>query len=254
KFTDSEWFLRVEAVCGSALDGSSYVGVAQNAAETWDKLDYLEPPYIADFVSVRFPHNDWQGFHGNFTTDFRPPFYEGQVWHFQVKTNIQNASVKLRFRNLESLPSNFQASLLDNSTLQKIDIREIFEYEFLPDQNSLQREFDLIIGTNEYVENSDQLAELSPESFYLSQNFPNPFNAGTSLFYQVKEQSEVRIKVLNILGQEVRKLLSETHIPGTYRINWDGSADNGHAMGSGIYIIQFEAGKFQQIRKVLLIR
>ncbi|MCH8018936.1 T9SS type A sorting domain-containing protein [candidate division KSB1 bacterium] len=254
KFTDSEWFLRVEAVCESALDGSSYLGVAQNAAETWDKLDYLEPPYIADFVSVRFPHNDWQGFHGNFTTDFRPPFYEGQVWHFQVKTNIQNASVKLRFRNLETLPSNFQASLLDNSTLQKIDIREIFEYEFLPDQNSLQREFDLIIGTNEYVENSDQLAELSPESFYLSQNFPNPFNAGTSLFYQVKEQSEVSIKVLNILGQEVRKLLSENHIPGTYRINWDGSADNGHAMGSGIYIIQFEAGKFQQIRKVLLIR
>ncbi|MCH7754965.1 VCBS repeat-containing protein [candidate division KSB1 bacterium] len=254
KFTDSEWFLRVEAVCESALDGSSYLGVAQNAAETWDKLDYLEPPYIADFVSVRFPHNDWQGFHGNFTTDFRPPFYEGQVWHFQVKTNIQNASVKLRFRNLASLPFNFQASLLDNSTLQKIDIREIFEYEFLPDQNSLQREFDLIIGTNEYVENSDQLAELSPESFYLSQNFPNPFNAGTSLFYQVKEQSEVSIKVLNILGQEVRKLLSENHIPGTYRINWDGTADNGHAMGSGIYIIQFEAGKFQQIRKVLLIR
>lgn len=254
KFFDSEWFLKVEAVCGSALDGSSYLGVARNAAETWDRLDYLEPPYIADFVSVRFPHDDWQGFHGNFTTDFRPPFYEGQVWHFEVKTNVENTPVKLRFYNLESLPSNFQISLLDNTSFKKTDLRHIFEFEFLPNQNSLSREFDLIIGTSEYVENSDQLAELTPESFFLSQNFPNPFNAGTSLFYQVREQSVIRIKVLNILGQEVRELLSENQIPGIYRISWDGTAENGHEMGSGIYMIQFEAGKFQQIRKVVLMR
>ncbi len=176
------------------------------------------------------------------------------MWHFEVKTNVKNTPVKLRFNNLESVPANFEISLLDNTTFQKTDLRHTFEYEFLPNQNSLSREFNLIIGTNEYVENSNQLAELTPESFFLSQNFPNPFNAGTSLFYQVKEQSDVRIKVLNILGQEVRELLSENQIPGTYRINWDGTAENGHDMGSGIYMIQFEAGKFQQIRKVVLIR
>ena len=112
----------------------------------------------------------------------------------------------------------------------------------------------LIIGTSDYIENSDQLAELAPESFYLSQNFPNPFNAGTSLFYQIKEESDVRIRVLNILGQEVRELISENQIPGTYRINWDGTGENSHEMGSGIYIIQLEAGKFRQNRKVLLVR
>ena len=139
---DAEWFLNIEALCASAVDGSSYIGVAQGAAETWDKFDYLEPPYIADFVSVRFPHEDWRGFNGNFTTDFRPLFHEGEVWHFQVKTNIQNALVKLRFKNLDLLPANFQVSLVDNSTFQNIDVRELFEYEFLPDQNSLSREFD----------------------------------------------------------------------------------------------------------------
>lgn len=253
-FSNSEWFIEIEALCEGASDGSNYLGISEDAANDWDHLDYLEPPYIAEFVSVRFPHNDWQGYKGDFTTDFRAPFFEGQVWPFEVKTNIQNSPVRLRFKNLTSLPLNYKVVLRDNTTFQEMDVGQLTEYEFLPDQNSLKRQFDLIIGTKNFIENSDQLEELQPESYFLSQNFPNPFNAGTSLYYQVAEPGKVSIKVLNILGQELQELVSEKQTPGTYRIHWDGTARNGHEMGSGVYLIKLEVGKFQQIRKVILIR
>ena len=93
-----------------------------------------------------------------------------------------------------------------------------------------------------------------PNSFFLSQNFPNPFNAGTSLSYHLPEPSHVTIQVLNILGQEVRELLSEKRSPGTYQIHWDGKSNDGKDISTGIYLVRFEAGKFRQIRKITLIR
>ncbi|MFQ5823917.1 MAG: T9SS type A sorting domain-containing protein, partial [bacterium] len=253
-YHQANWHLGIEAVCQEALDGTNFLGVSTNALANWDKLDYLEPPYIGDYVSLRFPHDEWQIYRGAFTTDFRPPFDDGQVWHFEVQTNILNAPITLKFQKLESLPSYFRVLLFDLTTFQQIDVQQNKEYNFIPDQSSLSREFDLIIGTNSYVKNSDILKETIPKEFSLSQNFPNPFNAGTTLFYQIPDICHVSIKVLNILGQEVRQLISQRQVPGVYKVYWDGKSDASKEIGSGLYIIKFEAGHFQQSRKVLLIR
>jgi hypothetical protein len=254
QYQEVDWFLKIEAVCQAALDGTNFIGVSTKAVTEWDKLDYLEPPYIGEYVSLRFPRNDWPIYAGVFTTDYRPPFDEGQVWRFEVKTNISKAPITLNFQNLESLPSDFQAVLLDLSTFQQIDIQQNPGYEFVPDQSSLTREFDLIIGTRSYIQNSDFINEIKPKEFSLSQNYPNPFNAGTNLLYQVPDFTHVSIKVLNILGQEVRQLISQQQEPGVYKAHWDGKSQDGRDAGSGIYIIRLEAGRFQQSRKVLLIR
>ncbi|MCH9008226.1 T9SS type A sorting domain-containing protein, partial [candidate division KSB1 bacterium] len=248
-----EWSVRIEASSGEITDANNFLGVAANAAAAWDRLDYLEPPFISDYVSVRFPHPDWEIVSGNFKSDVRPPFEEGQVWSFEVATSLKNSRIRLTFENLESLPRDFTAVLLDKKTYQIIDLHERREYGFLPDQEDLTRRFDLVIGTESYVENSEAL-DVVPETFSLSQNFPNPFNAGTTMLYNIAEASEVTVKVLNILGQEVRQLVRDRKEPGVYRVHWDGKADNGLELSSGVYFIRMQAGKFQQIRKVLFVR
>lgn len=233
---------------------NNFLGVSKDASVKWDRRDYPEPPFISDYISVRFPHDDWAKFKGAFKTDFRPPFQDGQIWSFEVVTTRKNSRIELKFNNLESLPADFKVILLDKATLQQIDVQQFSEYSFLPEQNSLVNKFDLVIGTVDYVESSETLKDLIPGSFSLSQNFPNPFNAGTTMLYQVAEASNVSVNVLNILGQDVRQLVNQKQAPGVYRVHWDGTGDDGIEMSSGVYIIRLQAGEFHQIRKVILIR
>ncbi len=251
---DSDWQIRIAATCGGLKDGNNYIGASTSARQDWDRLDYLEPPYIAEHVSVRFPHEDWSSFKTAFTTDFRPLFADGQIWHFEVESNVANEPVRLTFEEIASLPLEFRVILFDNATLEQRDLREHSEYLFTLEQNYFKREFDLVIGTSQFVENAEPLNEAIPQAFYLSQNYPNPFNAGTTLSYRIAEPSQVKINVLNILGQEVRELVSQQQVPGVYRVHWDGKSSAGLEISSGIYLIRLEAGKFQQIRKVVLVR
>ncbi len=88
-----------------------------------------------------------------------------------------------------------------------------------------------------------------PSSFSLDQNYPNPFNPTTVVSFQLPVVSKVRLVVYDILGREVATLVNETKQPGTYTLNFDGSA-----LASGVYIYRLNAGQYVQCRKMLLVK
>ncbi len=249
-----EWALGIQAYCGGLVDEYNQVGVAEDALPAWDSHDYPEPPYISDYVSVRFHHPDWNDFSDVYKTDFRPQFSNGQVWNFEVATTLPNEKVTLKFPGLGSLPGNFRAVLFDRETLQEWDLGHLTRYEFTPDKATLSRTFDLVVGTEAFIRDSKIAEDFIPKAFSLSPNFPNPFNAGTTLLYKVPEKAHVSIRVFNLLGQHVRTLLEDERSPGAFRVIWDGRGDSGLEVGSGVYFIRFQAGAFHQIRKALYIR
>ncbi len=59
--------------------------------------------------------------------------------------------------------------------------------------------------------------------FNYYQNYPNPFNPSTKIKYYIPQNSFVKITLHDILGSEIRTLVSETVQPGTYEIKLDGS-------------------------------
>lgn len=252
--SEVEWFINIQAICQQARDGFNRLGVAQQARTHWDRYDYLEPPPVGEYVSVRFPHEDWQQFNGFFATDFRPIFKDGMIWDFQVETNIKNAEVSLIFENLESLPEKYEVVFLDLQTLQQINLRKTPKYTFLPDQQTLMRNFQLVTGTSYFIDKSDVVQKSIPRNFALHQNYPNPFNASTVISYEIPRQSLVTITVFNILGQKIRLLLSQVQKPGFYRVTWDGKSDQGQDMSTGVYLIQLNAQNFRFTRKAVLIR
>ena len=89
----------------------------------------------------------------------------------------------------------------------------------------------------------------SPGSFQLYQNFPNPFNPSTSISYSIPEYSNVIIKVLDILGNQVEILVNEEKPAGNYELKFDGSR-----LSSGVYFYHLRAGSFVDIKKMILMK
>jgi photosystem II stability/assembly factor-like uncharacterized protein len=87
------------------------------------------------------------------------------------------------------------------------------------------------------------------KKFKLSQNYPNPFNPRTVIGYRLPAVSDVVLSIYNILGNEVAVLVSEKQAAGTYRVQWDASGFAG-----GVYCYKLMAGKFQDVKKMVLLR
>lgn len=95
----------------------------------------------------------------------------------------------------------------------------------------------------------DVAGEKIPKEFELFQNYPNPFNPRTIIRYQLKESSEITLKVFNIAGQEVALLTKAQQQPGAYQLEWNASD-----LPSGIYYYQLGANNNLLTRKCLLLK
>ncbi len=100
--------------------------------------------------------------------------------------------------------------------------------------------------------------DIIPGTYELYQNYPNPFNPGTKIVFDLPERANVRLKVYDILGREVRTLVEGDLGPGRYRLDWDGRDEFGNLLSSGVYFYRLEAfgeGKsFVDTKKMVLLR
>jgi len=88
-----------------------------------------------------------------------------------------------------------------------------------------------------------------PGTFSISQNYPNPFNPTTKIKYQIPELSFVTLKVYDVLGSEIRTLVSEEKPIGSYEVKFKETG-----LPSGIYFYQLKAGSFVKTKKMVLMK
>ena len=88
-----------------------------------------------------------------------------------------------------------------------------------------------------------------PNNSNLSQNYPNPFNPVTKIDYQIPVNAKVTIKIYNQLGQKVANLIEENKEAGYYTTEFDGSN-----LSSGVYFYKLEAGTFNDVKRMVLIK
>lgn len=91
--------------------------------------------------------------------------------------------------------------------------------------------------------------EVVPGEFTLYQNYPNPFNPTTNITFSLSEQTEVKLTVYNMVGQEVSVLFNGRKNRGVHRVEFDASH-----LASGIYLYKLEAGIFTETRKMTLVK
>lgn len=94
--------------------------------------------------------------------------------------------------------------------------------------------------------------EVVPNQISLDGNYPNPFNAQTTINYALPEEIDVRLTIYNIAGQEVRRLVDGPQTAGFKNVVWDGKNYSGSEVGSGVYFVGFEAADKKFTRRLLL--
>jgi pimeloyl-ACP methyl ester carboxylesterase len=88
-----------------------------------------------------------------------------------------------------------------------------------------------------------------PSTFYLSQNFPNPFNPSTTIKYKLPVSGNVTLKLYDVLGNEIATLVNEEKSVGVYEITF--YAGN---LPSGVYFYQLKTNEFVETKKMILLK
>ncbi len=84
--------------------------------------------------------------------------------------------------------------------------------------------------------------------------YPNPFNPRTSVRYTLAELSRVEAAIYSLDGRRVRTFASREWPAGDHQLVWDGRADGGAAVASGVYLVRLETGGMAAEAKLVLIR
>jgi len=86
-------------------------------------------------------------------------------------------------------------------------------------------------------------------SYLLEQNYPNPFNPTTTISFNVAEKSNVKITILNTIGEEVAVVLNGEKEAGYHQVEF-----NAANLPSGVYFYQLEAVEFISTKKMILLK
>jgi len=89
----------------------------------------------------------------------------------------------------------------------------------------------------------------SAGSYFLFQNYPEPFNPSTTIKYRVSEVSFVTLKVYDVIGNEIATLVNQEKPKGSYKVDF-----NAASLPSGVYFYQLKAGSYLNTRKMVLLK
>jgi hypothetical protein len=84
---------------------------------------------------------------------------------------------------------------------------------------------------------------------YLFYNYPNPFNAMTTIKFQIVEPGFVTLNVYDLLGREIATLINEEKERGAYEITFDASN-----LSSGMYIYRIKVNNFEDVKKMMIMK
>ena len=98
-----------------------------------------------------------------------------------------------------------------------------------------------------------------PDQTRLLPNFPNPFNPETWIPYQLADDARVRIHIYDLKGRHIRTLDLGQKPVGYYVARetaayWDGRNALGESLASGIYVYQFVAGDYTEMRRLVIVK
>ena len=96
--------------------------------------------------------------------------------------------------------------------------------------------------------------ETIPQEVSITGNYPNPFNASTSIEFGIPEKAQVSFVIYDLLGRRINILVDRSMSAGYHSISWDGKDPDGVDVPSGIYFGRFAANGKVETEKMTVLR
>jgi hypothetical protein len=110
-------------------------------------------------------------------------------------------------------------------------------------------------GTISYSTVISVEVDFTPKEYALYQNYPNPFNPSTTIKFALPFDSNVRIAIYNLLGEQVDVIFEQVKEVGYHNVSWNASS-----LASGVYFYTIEAKSidglknFSSVKKMMLVK
>lgn len=106
----------------------------------------------------------------------------------------------------------------------------------------------IFIGNNLTINLTEK--PITQDQNKLFQNFPNPFNPTTNIFYIIEEPGIVSLKIFNSIGEEIETLINEYQSEGEYSFTFNSNSD----LSSGVYFYRLQIGNFIESKRMIFIK
>lgn len=260
--TDQNYSIEADVYCYvNNPNGSAYTGVAFYADPDTNVNTYIK--LVADFdANQRFrlynnhldPYTFQYTFHHEFTASDVPggiPTVDG--WHkmkVEIRTlNADTTAFWCYFDGQELLGCPIYDTGDDRMSAGMYGV-----FSFQQGYAGIPGYYDNIV-VNSLLTSVDDNSETGlPDGFSLEQNYPNPFNPDTQISYQLTTSGYISLNIYDLLGREIKTLVSKEQASGNYTVSWDGKDESGNIVPSGIYLYTLKAGSFTESKKMILMK
>ena len=250
----------LDANQGWAIGGTNGIFRTTNGGESWEQQNSGTGLNLSDisFVDAEYgwmiANNSGMGFLCKIlaTTD------GGQTWNEQAEGWGEFNSIDFSDRNhgwvsgwAGTDPSINLFLKTDNggNTWTSFQSNEIDHLMFLDSEHGWGVGYDGTIMRYDPNMSAPEERNIPHPSSYTLSAYPNPFNPTTNITYDLPQAGKISLRVFDVLGREVAVLHEGFSEAGNHNLTFDGSQ-----LSSGIYFASLVAGKFSQIKKLILIK
>jgi len=171
----------------------------------------------------------------------------GNIWTFNTTIQVGEPCGVIEYQFGVTYPGYDTINGVNASILNELDYPDKHDLILLNSATSIIRNnnFGDLFGPY----NVEKIENSIPVNYTLEQNYPNPFNPVTKIRYGIPEQTNVRLTVYNLLGEEIEILFTGEQRAGVYEATFD--ANN---LSSGIYFYTLQTDKYKFTRKMMLLK
>jgi len=224
---------------GPLTEGETYhwkVSQTNGAGTEWSDVGTFVAE--APFIEVVAPNGDvifsdtsyyivsWDDNMGDLVT---LDLYEGGTLYTTVVDSFDNVHNKYRWTPADTIPSG-------NYILRVTSVERPSIFGESP-------------AAFNYTNDVERIGDETPSAYSLEQNYPNPFNPTTTIEFSLPEATTARVAIYDMLGREVAVLADGRMTAGAHSVEFDASA-----LSSGVYFYRLEAGSFNAVKKMALMK
>ena len=164
---------------------------------------------------------------------------------FAGKDPVATDSIAAHFMGNDPEASQFKLPYTGNTDRGYCDNHLYMLHQMGMGTNQLS-EIEVVGDGAHLVSVPSQHVSTNPDTYYLGQNFPNPFNPSTSIKYYLRQSGHVTIHIYNMMGQRIETLVDAGVSAGTHELHWVP-----RNVASGVYYCIMLAGNFSDTRKLI---